>query len=187
CPATGRRRRPTTRWRRACCGRATYPPSRAPCGWRWGGPWRNSGSGTRPGPSSMPPGCSSRTSTTTRELARPRPRFLHAVPHGHQPAVLPTVGPNTAAREETRNDHSTEYRARPRRVGGRLVLERRHQAPAGRWLPRYRAAVPDDRAGRRRGAAASGAEPAGRPHDRGGPPLPRPEHEPARAPPPRTA
>ena len=91
--------------------------------------------------------------------------------------LAPQNGHKTRPRGDPRDERQTEHRSNPRRMGRRLVLERRHRAPAGRRLPRHRAPVPVDRAGRRRRPAAPGAGPPGRPRHRRRALLRRPGHD----------
>ena len=69
---------------------------------------------------------------------------------------------------------------RPRRLGGRLILERRDRAPAGGRRPRDGPAVPDELARCRRGPASAGARLPERPGHRGRALLRRSDHDRAR-------
>src|SRR4029077_19447681 len=61
-------------------------------------------------------------------------------------ALVCKIATRTQPRRDPRDEHPAEHRPHPRRMGRRLLLERRHRAPAGRRLPRHCTAVPVDRA-----------------------------------------
>src|SRR5439155_6642954 len=74
--------------------------------------------------------------------------------------------PRSDREREYGDERSAEHRSRPRRLGGRLLLERGHRAAPSRRLPGHRAAIPTDVTRRRRRATTPGARFPGRPDAR---------------------
>ena len=75
------------------------------------------------------------------------------------------------------NAYQTEHRSRPRRMGRRVELERRHRAAPGRWVSGHRTAVSNDRVGGRRRPPSPGAGVPGRSDHRRRTLLRRPDHD----------